>query len=214
MTQHVSKYDVANFVRELKIPFVNRKFDVQGLSEYVENSDIFFEWDIVIATGDSDMKFLGIPDLSCPTRSFHYEPDENYIRIGAGNNRVLDPGIFNAGLWIDEAKKREILTDHQTGRKTDRNDLTALDYLKRRENPILVIYPLDLKITKKDSLEIDVGKKAIKDAYDGLPLLAFAVGFPDKDSKVRFNYRMNKIKERELEKEMEVDSDEEEALDD
>ena len=205
MAQNVSKFDIADFVHELKIPYVNRKFDVQGLSEYIENSDIFFEWDVVIATGDSDSKFLDNPNLPCPTRSFHYEPDESYIRIGAGNNRVLEPGIFNAGLWITEDKKREILEG------TNRKDLTALDYLKIREKPILVIYPIDLKINTRESQKVDEGKKNIKDAYDGLPLIGFAVGFPDKDSKVLFNYRMNKIKERELEKDMEVDTDEEDT---
>ena len=49
----VSKFYVAEFIRNLKISYVNRKFDTEGLSAYIENSEVFQEWDVVIATGDS-----------------------------------------------------------------------------------------------------------------------------------------------------------------
>ena len=102
MARGVSKYDIADFIRELKIPYVNRKFDTQGLSEYIENSDIFHLWDVVIATGESDVPFKG---KQAATRSFHVSDNETFIRIGAGNNRVLDPGILDSGLTDSEKDK-------------------------------------------------------------------------------------------------------------
>ena len=198
MARGVSKYDIADFIRELKIPYVNRKFDTQGLSEYIENSDIFHLWDVVIATGESDVPFKG---KQAATRSFHVSDNETFIRIGAGNNRVLDPGILDSGLT--DSEKEEIIARKAAVPGKKNPSLTAIDYLKVREYPILVIYPLDL-ITGEDDTKI-----AIKGNYGDKPLLAFAVAFPEKESSVKFKYRINKVKMDELNRGMEVDVDEE-----
>ena len=62
----------------------------------------------------------------------------------------------------------------------------------------------------------DYGKKTmkklsseLKEKYGDKPLLAFAVAFPEKESSVKFKYRINKIKMDELNRGMEVDVDEE-----
>lgn len=198
MARGVSKYDIADFIRELKIPYVNRKFDTQGLSEYIENSDIFHLWDVVIATGESNVKFK---DRPAAERSFHVSDNETFIRIGAGNNRVLDPGILDSGLT--DSEKEEVIARKAAVPGKKNPSLTAIDYLKIREYPILVIYPLDL-ITGEDAAKI-----AIKDNYGDKPLLAFAVAFPEKESSVKFKYRINKVKMDELNREMEVDEEEE-----
>ena len=94
-----------------------------------------------------------------------------------------------------------------------------------REKPILVIYPIDLK-TEPSKSEIDTAacskeelegkKKAIKDALgENVPLLAFAIGFPKKESDVIVTYRINKVKYLELTRDLEVtDEDEGEDVDD
>ena len=56
-------------------------------------------------------------------------------------------------------------------------------------------------------------KKEIKEAFAGEALLAFAIGFPTKESKKKLNYRVNKIKIKELEENLVVDDDEEEDYD-
>lgn len=213
IAQHASKYDIAEFIRKLKIPYVNSKFDTEGLAEYIENSDIFPYWDVVVAIGDSDKPFIS--SLKQTSRSFHIKScDDKYIRIGGNNNRVLDPGILNAGLWLTDDKKKLILEDKNTRLGRKYRELTATDYLARRECPILVIYPIDLKVDRYSEDETEIRKVQIKDSLgDGVPLLAFAIGFPKKESKVMVKYRANRRKLDELNVGIEL-NDEDEGVDD
>lgn len=209
MAQEVSKFDVAEFIRNLKIPYVNKKFDTEGLSEYIENSQIFPYWDVVIATGDSKEipEYLKIKDLHAVKRKFHIRNDDDLIRIGGNNNRVLEPGIFNAGLWLTEKEKEMIIEEKN---RLDPHDpeyttMTATDYLLKRQVPILVIYPIDLQVKDNDESQ----RKAKEEIGYGQALLAFAIGFPKKESEVKLVYRANKVKLDELTKGLEIDDDEE-----
>lgn len=216
MASDVSKFDVADLIRELKIPYVNKKFDTEGLSEYIENSDIFPYWDIAIATGDAKNlhNCFGIWGANATARSFHVNgANDLYIRIGGTNNRVLDPGIFDCGLWLTDAQREVILQEKQN---KNGNTLSALDYLRKRKNPILVIYPIELKteVSKAECEDIDREvveklKKSIRDEVGNTttPLVAFAFGFPEKESSLRLKYRANAVKLDELNGNLEVDDD-------
>lgn len=221
MVQQVKKFDVAELIRALKIPYVNKKFDTEGLSDYIENSDIFPYWDVVIATGDAkELKYdIGGEKLGV-ARSFHIKNlQDSYIRIGGSNNRVMDPGIFNAGLWLSDAKRQYILErknkDSPTGKVY--TELSATDYLTERTVPMLVIYPIELKTDSTDNeikawegYDLKKLKAGIRDEFNGQPLMAFAVGFPKKESEVMVTYRANKVKLDELNADLEI-SDEDEG---
>ena len=232
MAQQIKKFDIAELIRKLKIPYVNKKFDTEGLSEYVENSEIFPYWDVVIATGDryrDDPMTITVngEELPCVQRRFHVNGEhDSYIRIGGTNNRVMDPSIFDAGLWISKAK-REAILEEKRNKDTKGRDFTELsvnDYLERRSCPILIIYPIDLKteiyaaertawgvrVDELEKLKIDIKSNIGEDT----PLMAFAVGFPKKESGVTVTYRANKIKLDQLNANLEVDDDEEGVEDD
>lgn len=221
---NVSKYDVSELISKLQVPYVNKKFDTEGLSQYIASSDVFLYWDVVIATGSGvlDLSSLGLSKkYKCIERSFHINNDEDpYIRIGGQNNRVMEPSIFSTGLksYQIEAIKAQKLN----------KDPSVKDYLECRENPLLVIYPIWLK----DSLtgnegeingikDDDLSSKILllKDQYKQkvgnyeLPLMAFAFGFPTKESQVKFEYRANLVKLAEL-KNVETADDDEGADDD
>ncbi len=217
MVRQVSKYDVADFIRELKISYFNKKFETQSLAEYIEDSDVFPYWDVVVATGSREVKnsvTMAKFDLQngykAPVRSFRYSDDDEgkLIRVGGANNRILDPGIFDAGLSIDEEQKKQILEqkDKDDPGRTHTN-LTAKDYLKLREYPILVLYPFFLETE---------GGKLISDVIDGFsdsePVWGYAIGFPKKESTKRVKYRINKVKIDELSKGCEIDTEEEDNV--
>ena len=208
MAQSVHKSNVADLIRNLKIPYVNTKFDTEALSEYIENSDIFQSWDVVIATGSSKKPFLGTH--LAVERSFHL--NDLYIKIGGPNNRVMEPGILNAGLGLTSDEKKKILEEKNRNSEKHYDDLTALDYLKRRRCPLLIIYPIDLRVTDSDGLTNE-DKLAVKAALGGKLLLAFAIGFPATQSKVVVKYRANRVKLDELTRNIEVD-DEDEGVED
>lgn len=216
MASDVSKFDVAALIRELKIPYVNKKFDTDGLSEYIENSDIFPYWDIAIATGDAKSlhNCFGINGANAALRSFHVNGlNDSYIRIGGTNNRVLDPGVFDYGLWLTEAQRELILREKQNNKG---DTLSAIDYLKMRKNPILIIYPIELKTEVSDAECKDVEKSVVEDLKKSIreevgntttPLVAFAFGFPKKESPLRLRYRANIVKLDKLNENLEVDDD-------
>lgn len=213
MATGVSKYDIAHFIKQLSISHYNKKFEINGLSEYIENSDIFPYWDVVIASGSEEAseEFLSAVKLpngfKVPMRRFVYE--DSLIRVGGANNRIIDPGIFDAGLNLSPKDREAILEKkrHDDPGKVHTN-LTVSDYLRVREYPILVVYPLKLKgANQKSQDEYNKHFKA------DLPLLGFAIGFPAKESKQRVNYRINKIKLDELNRNIEIDDEGDEDID-
>lgn len=231
IASEVSKFFVADFIRNLKIAYVNRKFDTEGLSSYIENSEVFHEWDVVIATGEStDLPFFvnNVP-LKPAIRSFHVKgTKDTYIRIGGSNNRVMEPGILNAGLWLTESDRDHILKEKNAQAKNGKKytSLGANDYLRYRVNPILVVYPIDLNwrntAAEKEQLSPQEQKKVadlklqIKQEVgnDREPLIAFAIGFPKKESGVTVTYRANLIKLDEINANLELDDDGEGEEDD
>ena len=95
--------------------------------------------------------------------------------------------------------------------------------MKIREHPILVIYPIELLTTTVDSevrsrfgdttadhkqLIVDE-KTSLRDEFKEIPLMAFAVAFPAKESSKKFTYRANLQKLKELTDNLEITDDEE-----
>lgn len=213
MAREVSKFDVAEFIRILQISYHNKKFETEGLSEYIEKSDVFPYWDVVVAEGTyADETFLKDLDLpkgfKAPKRTFIIE--ENLIKVGGGKNRIIDPSVFDAGLNISEKKKKEILAqkDKDDPGKTH-EVLTVPDYLRVREYPILVIYPLKLE-PANDKSRNDFETHFKVDS----PVFGFAIGFPKKEEPVMVKYRINKVKIDELNNGLEFGDEEEEEVDD
>lgn len=232
MARHVWKQQIADFISKLKIHYVNKRFDIQGLSEYISDSDIFTRWDVVIAKGDSTHfpEFMDVQNLPATMRSFHTSgATDKFIRIGGTNNRVLDPSILDSGLThLNKERKAAILAQKNIARraagKPDQKELTATDYLKEREYPILVIYPIELKtdvsdnevkarfgsVTEEYKATIKSEKEALcEEVCANIPLMAFAVAFPAKESPKKFTYRANLQKLKELTDELEITDDEE-----
>lgn len=200
---------VADFIRNLKIPYVNKKFDTEGLAEYTGNSKVFPVWDIVIATGNSNnVKLPGTGGLKGVVRSFHTKDKADFIRIGGSNNRVLEPSIFDTGLNLDKTIRKAILDkkDEEDPAGKPHTELSAKDYLKLRSKPILIIYPIDLT-TDDSSSEDEIETRASIEA--DMPLLAFAVGFPSKESEEKVVYRANITKLNQLSANLEVDDEDE-----
>lgn len=223
MAQQVKKFDVAELIRELKIPYVNKKFDTEGLAEYIENSEVFPYWDVVIANGESDDPFqVGNDNIRKVKRSFHIKGEQDpYIRIGGSNNRVMDPSVFDAGLWLTEDQRNMILETKNNNAPGGKiyTELSVTDYLEIRKCPLLVIYPIDLKTSCSDAERMAWGdqiskllqiKENIKASLgENNPLMAFAFGFPKKESGVTVKYRANKRKLDELNANLEIDDEEE-----
>jgi hypothetical protein len=218
MMSRVSKEDVASLIRKIVIPSrrgVNQRFDCANLSAYTAESNNFPEWDVVVATGDSDRcSQIQGKELHAAERTFRLgASDENYIRIAGHNNRIVDPGIFNSGITITAKQRQEMLAKKKS-RNADKpaDQLTATDWLKLREHPLLAIYYIDLKIDDTNLSLADRDRYvAVKEAFGSDLLIGFAVGFPSKEAKELITYRGNLVKANEVNSDDDFD---EEELDD
>lgn len=202
MLRKVSNVDISDLLQQIIIPSVNKRFDCISLATYIKESLIFPTWDVVVATGESShVKSIQGCSLNGSTRVFRLgAQNENYIRLGGTNNRIIDPGIFDSGVIITSKQKQDILSK-KLKRHPDKpsEQLTATDWLKLRENPLLAIYYIDLKIDDKNLTLADREKYvSTKETFGSDLLVGFAVGFPARESKVLVQYRANLIKVEEL----------------
>lgn len=219
MMRGVDKADIAKLIGNITIPSgrgVNQRFDCDNLSAYTVESKLFPVWDVVIATGDSlrEVTVQG-NNINAAVRTFRLgETDENYIRMGGSNNRIVDPGIFNSGVSITAKQRQRILMRKKPKRTGGQPDqLSATDWLRLREYPLLVIYLIDLKIDDENLPLVERERYVeVKEAFGSDLLVGFAVGFPAKEAKELLRYRGNLIKVAELSN-AEEDFDEEELED-
>lgn len=198
----VSSADIAELLQRITIPSVNKRFDCTSLATYIKGSTIFPEWDVVIAKGDSLQTVLVQErQIRSSVRVFRLGASgENYIRLGGSNNRIIDPGIFDSGVNITPDQKQDILSKKKKRRPGKPSDqLTATDWLKLRERPLLAIYYIDLKIDDSNLSLADREKYVtVKEAFGSDLLAGFAIGFPARESKVLIQYRANLVKLEEL----------------
>lgn len=211
---------VADFIKNLYIPLENKKFDKENLSEFIREKKYYDKWDVVFATGEdnsSNQEFEiqeGVKIKSI-LRKFEYRGEEDFLRISDHNNRLLEPGIFNAGLsneQLDEAKKLMKKRIANSDNPNAKENMISKDYLGvSNRKPLLVILPIYLNCKDVDCESKD--KKEIRDSFYESCLLGFGIGFAGKnDEKKMMNFRMNKVKADEYLKG--YSDDEEEILDD
>ena len=198
MYRNVDKYTIISILKNFCIPYENRKFDSSSICKFLEESDKFYSWDVVFATGDdgNNLFTFGGKSFPCVKRSFKVRPDEEFVRIAGSNNRLIDPGILNSGLDLKTISeiKSEIGKDKMP---------SASDYLKRRKLPILIVYPIQLL-----NKENEENQNMIIKQLDGNYLIGLGIGFPENGDGVIIKYKLNVIKQRELVKEREQMEDE------
>lgn len=206
----VDKKIVSEFIADLSIPLENKKFDKESLSNYIAESSDFPLWDVVIATGSDSNEnnwYYCNKNIKPATRSFEVRSDEDFIRISGGNNRLVDPGIFNSGLTNEEIKS---VKEYAKLKHPDKDSIIASDYLSvAGRKPLLVIYPISLIIDNKQSNQ-ELKEDIKKGFEEQCVLLGFALGFPGKDSKVMVKYRANQVKVQQLQMQFEDEDEEEE----
>lgn len=224
MLRNVSPDLIADFIKDLYIPLENKKFDKENISNFIREKKYYDKWDVVFATGDANsnnQEFAIEPNVKIKSvlRKFEYRDDEDFLRISDHNNRLLEPGIFNAGLedrQIEEAKtimkKRIANSDHPSARES----IISTDYLGvNNRKPLLVILPIYLNCdeSNEENEEKIKKKKELRDSFNENCLLGFGIGFAGKNSeKKMMSFRMNKVKADEYLKGYSYD--EEEIIDD
>lgn len=213
MIKDVSNTDLADFIELLKIPLENKKFDIENITEFIRKGEYYKKWDIVFATGEKQnielfklydengQECLSIPPVK---RSFALEDEEDIIRISKNNNRLLEPGIFNAGLSEEQIAEAKELAKKRPSKKKIKNESKtpiARDYLSVKDRkPLFVILPIKLDQDTPEAEESDYSdkkKELIKKFSDNEWLIGFGIGFAGREGKVMLKFRINKVKQEE-----------------
>ena len=196
--ENISSDVVAKFIKNIKIPFENTKFDQDSISDYIlSDNNQYKKWDVVVASGASAISFELYPGKSVKASERNYDDDnkfdnEDFFRVSGTKNRLFEPSIFAAGLnefEINQVKKYA-KNEMESGRRKSSTPI-VLDYLNvQGRKPLLVIYPVVLHgKNNKDTFD----KAKFKNVVYG-----FAVGFPATEKGIRIKYRANKIKLEQL----------------
>jgi len=178
MFTDVPKEMIASFIASLRVHEMNKKFNIQCLVDYIRQSQLFPQWDIVIANGDSKKTWAFCNrTVEVPLRTCEIREEEDFIRVAGQRNRLIDPGLLSSGL---SNKDIEELTQLCGGEKPK----SSTDYLKlQTRKPLLIIYPVVCKHGETTDPHIYMG---------------YALAFPSKGKSEKAKYRANKIKYNEL----------------
>lgn len=196
MYRMVDKETIISILSAYAIPDANKTFDPISICEFLKTSNKLQHWDVVIAKGFFDPTLplfeFGGEKIPCVKRNFEYRDGEQFVRISGNNNRLIDPGILDSNMDRDTIK--EIKERVGLGKTPQ-----AEDYLKERKFPILIIYPIDLKIEKNEE-----DKVKIKTELHGNYLMGLGIGFPYNGEGILIRYKLNVRRLQELQREREV----------
>lgn len=224
--KNVSKEIICDFLDHFHVSDANKLFDGHVLSDYIRGSSGLDNWFIVVAYGFKTIgenkpwntpRLNGLPspfDGPCVKRSFsgHDDnPNEDFFRVGKGNNTIVDPNIYTTGLSSDEIKI--IKDEYKKETNNDNANPGSAYWLSKRKNPFLIIYPIDLKPTEKSENKTECyseKKNEIIHKYLGNDLIyGLALGFPGQSTQViKVRYKINTVKQKQMEEENDIDEDE------
>lgn len=205
---NVSKDLILDYLRLFKSHTANTNFHTSELVKLIENSDdgSLERWDIVIASGASEKQvILGKKHYNCVQRSFAIRDELNALQMSGSKSRLGNRSYAKGGLTakcakdIEDRENAEQLRIHGEVRPLNQNVFFKSDFFSNPRNPLLVIYPIELKAPneikdEKDAKKVDMINE-IKE-----PLIGVSVGIPAVKGKEpkQYQYKVNLIKYREI----------------
>lgn len=163
-------------------------------------------WDIVIASGAGEKTLtVGEREVPCVQRSFAIRDDVGAYQMSGSKSRLGNRSYAKGGLSASVAAKIEAgehaeqIKRFGETRPLNQNVFFKPDFFDKPRNPLLVIYPVELKapseIRSNSDLQLQTAAKNME-----YPLIGISVGIPSirgREPK-RYQYKINLIKYREL----------------
>ena len=208
----IPKSFVLDYLNRYQSHTMNSHFKTKELVDMITTTEdtSLDKWDVVVATGTGNKVFnFGDYYVQCVQRSFGIRDDENAFQMSGSKSRLGNRAYAKGGLTKEQAKKVEDgenalqLRLRGETRPLNQDVFFKPDYFDEPRNPLLVIYPVELKAaTMKDdnsNAEIVIKQEATAKNIK-YPLIGISVGIPSipgKESK-QYQYKINLIKYREL----------------
>ncbi len=164
------------------------------------------KWDIVIASGNGSKTItLGGKEISCVQRSFAIRDDVGAFQMSGSKSRLGNRSYAKGGLSkeladkIEAGEHAEQMKRFGEIRPLNQNVFFKPDFFDKPRNPLLIIYPVELKSPSEIKTPDDLQKQnAVKNTKN--VLIGISVGIPairGREPK-QYQYKINLIKYREL----------------
>lgn len=215
-TLGVPKQRIIDLLSEFYSHQLNFSFSPENLVDLIKHTSdgSLDNWDVSIATGvgNSINNYGGLDVLKPVERIFHIKKTSKALQMSKGASHLASTTLAKTGLTKDEAKtiEEKYRRDHKlSAEKVLSQNAWFSAGIKR--NPVLVVYPVELKIDDTDD-ETRAKKEKLKTALP-TPLIGLTVGIPliNGIASKKYNYKINIVLYREL---LEVDNDFEEETGD
>ena len=164
------------------------------------------KWDVVIASGAGNKSVtLGGETISCVQRSFAIRDDVGAFQMSGSKSRLGNRSYAKGGLTkvladrIEAGEHAEQMKRFGEIRPLNQNVFFKPDFFDKPRNPLLVIYPVELKGPSEIKTNDDLQQQsAVKNTTTAL--IGVSVGIPairGREPK-QYQYKINLIKYREL----------------
>lgn len=200
---NVEKQCILDLLENIEFDSHN-SFSSKDLADFIRNSHSQLEkWDVVIVEGDgSHFISLGQRDIKPVTRAFVLNKDINSLVISGTKRRLGTVGVYKAGLTKDECYRIEKAAKNQKMTSHRNKNLNQDDYFNVgiRRNPLLAIYPIELKPDIKENEHIGQKEKEEFISKYSNVAIGFAIGIPyiSGCKKETYTYIINKVKFKEI----------------
>ena len=150
------------------------------------------KWDVMIASGKGEERDLAEIPVRTVQRIFDYKAKQNAYQMSGKGSRLGSRDAGKGGLTSDTVEKIEDTLRHIEPKN---KNFSQADYFKTgiRRNPLLVIYPVQLKAEPGTEKEKLAQKAAV-------PLIGLSIGIPRVEGQEdkKYNYKINVVKWKEL----------------
>lgn len=205
LVRNVPSEMITSYLNDIKLSGDQTIIDKELIINYINASDALKTWDVAIASGEGDAvwEFRG-KKIHNVQRNFRIS-DYSYV-ISGKNSRVGDTETYGIGLTKVQYEEIESNVKATQNKNLSQTDLFAPGIIR---NPLLVIYPVELKIgdkTRKEEPDKVPALEKVLETAGTKPYVAIGMGFPCAvgEKPIEYTYTMNSTKRREL---LEADED-------
>jgi hypothetical protein len=215
---NVPKALVIEYLNSFKSHYLNMDFNTSDLVNLINNYDeeTVDNWDIVIASGKGNLAEFCGRSIHFITRSFNIKKESKALQMSGKGSRLGNVIFAKGGLLRDIVLTIENAEKEFQEKRGEEHSFSQELYFNSglMRNPLLVIYPVQLKPVIKNSEgeeSIDPERKKIADMLKS-PIIGLSIGIPRIDGRENktYQYKINLIKYKEL---LGVDDDDYEEID-
>ena len=200
---NVDKSYIIDFLRDFQTHSYNFHFNPENIISYMLNKEYenLSKWDVVIAQGQSGRSLLiENIEINPVQRKFINKEEIKAVQLSGTKSRLGSTNYAKGGLTQELVKVIEkrikALYEVNEEKAFKENDYFSSGVMR---NPLLVIYPVELKTVAFKDEELDPRKIKLANEL-GSPIYGVSIGIPSSNElpNVTYRYKINKVKYREL----------------